>query len=824
MDILERVKKERLYFEGAAGTILQSWGLRPGELPELWNLSHPDRIRKLHHDYLMVGCNIMKTNTFGANSLKYTGKDGMPALSEVVSAAVSHARAAREETGKDAYVALDIGPSGKMLEPLGDYPFEKAASLFSEVVEEGVKAGVDLILIETMNDSYETKAAVLAAKEHSTLPVFVTNVYDEQGKLMTGANPQAMTAMLEGLRVDALGMNCSLGPAQMKKLVPELVAASSLPVIVNPNAGLPRSVNGQTVYDVDADEFAGHMVDIVKSGASIIGGCCGTTPEYMQKMIEATKDLPFQPVEEKNLSVVSSYTHAVYFGQRPILIGERINPTGKKKMKQALKDHDLDYLLDEGIRQEEAGVDVLDVNVGLPEIDEDAMMQEAVRELQAVCDLPLQIDSTGRKVMEHALRIYNGKAMINSVNGKKDMMETVFPLAAKYGGLIVALTLDEEGIPATAEGRVAVAKKILETAATYGIKPKDIIFDPLAMTVSADDHSALVTLEAVRRITEELGCNTTLGVSNISFGLPRRNLINGTFFALAMENGLKAAIMNPFSQEMMLSYKGFLALSGQDPNCMGYINYVQDLPQQQAVPASGSTAAGNSAPAAGAAGASAGASGAATGAGEENPLQKAIVKGLKEKAANLTKQALETEEPLDIINREIIPALDIVGQGFEKKTLFLPQLLVSAEAATAAFDVVKEKITASGEQKEASGAVVLATVKGDIHDIGKNIVKVLLENYGFEVVDLGRDVPPEKVVEVVKERHLQLAGLSALMTTTVPSMEETIRRLHEEAPWCKTVVGGAVMTKDYADMIHADYYAKDAMETVRYAEKVFGVE
>lgn len=803
MNILERIRKERVIFEGGAGTLLQEAGLAPGELPELWNLTHPEVIENLHKSYLEAGCQIMKTNTFGANSLKYTGTDGMPTLKEVIDAAFAHAKAARKAINEDSYIALDVGPTGKMLQPLGDFPFESAVELFAEVIRLGAQAGADLILIETMNDSYETKAAVLAAKENCDLPVFVTNVYDEKATLMTGANPEAMVAMLEGLHVDAIGLNCSLGPKQMQQIVPRLVRAASVPVIVNPNAGLPRSENGKTVYDVDADAFAAYMVPIVEAGANIIGGCCGTNPEYMHKMIEATKDLPYQEVTEKNRSVISSYTHAVEFGGRPILIGERINPTGKKKFQQALRDHNIDYILEEGIRQEEAGVDVLDVNVGLPEIDEDQMMSEAVFELQSVLNLPLQIDTTDAVVMEHALRLYNGKAMVNSVNGKQHIMDEIFPLVDKYGGLVVALTIDEEGIPDEANKRVEIAEKIYARAAEYGIAKKDIIIDPLAMTISADDQSAVATLEAVRKI-HEMGGLTTLGVSNISFGLPKRNLINGTFFTMAMHNGLKAAIMNPFSREMMQAYKGYLALSGQDPNCMGFIDYVNNLPEETVTVASGS-----------------GAKNAGNGAAlDEKPLQKAIVKGLKDKAGVITKELLATREPLDLVNNEVVPALDIVGKGFEEKTMFLPQLLISADAAKAAFDVIKDAIAAAGNGGTSGEKVVIATVKGDIHDIGKNIVKVLLENYGFTVYDMGKDVPPEVIVDKVIEQNVKLCGLSALMTTTVPAMEETIRQLQEKAPWCKTVVGGAVMTQEYADMIHADYYAKDAMETVRIAEEL----
>ena len=820
MIITERIKKQMVFFDGGMGSLLQARGLKPGEYPEMWNILHPDVIYDIHRQYLEAGANILKTNTFGANSLKFTGKDGMPALSDVVRAAEDAARRAIEECGRDdTYVALDLGPCGKLLEPLGDMPFESAVELFAEVVEAG-KDRADLILIETMNDSYETKAAVLAAKEHSQLPIFVTNVYDEDKKLLTGADPLVMIAMLEGLGADAIGMNCSLGPEQMEGFIPDFLNNASVPIIVNPNAGLPRSdENGNTVYDVDADTFSDIMARIAKKGVMILGGCCGTTPEFIRKTVEKTKDIPFRLNPPKDISIISSGSKTVLFGRAPVLIGERINPTGKKRFQQALREHDIDHVLEEGIRQQEAGAHVLDVNVGLPEIDEDALMSEVVFELQSVSDLPLQIDTTDSEVMEHALRIYNGKPMINSVNGKREIMEAVFPLAAKYGGLVVGLTIDEDGIPKSARGRVDIAAKIYETAEKYGIEKKNIIIDPLAMAVSADDKSGAVTIEAVRCITNELGGMTSLGVSNISFGLPARHLINGTFFTMAMQAGLKAAIMNPFSYEMMSAYRSFLALSGQDENCLGYINYVNQLPEDKKTAGVKKTSSGT-----GAAGTPVGADVAfGETAGPFAPLMSAIEKGLKEKAGAITGELIEDNDPLDLVNGAIVPALDVVGKGFEEKKLFLPQLLMAADAATAAFDVIKEKITAedSGDGADRT-KVVVATVKGDIHDIGKNIVKVLLENYGFDVIDLGKDVPPETVLEAVLKDNVPICGLSALMTTTVPAMEETIKLLHEKAPFCKTVVGGAVLTQEYADMINADKYCKDAMETVRYCGTVAG--
>jgi len=830
-DIREKLQSGFVFFDGGTGSILQERGLLPGEFPELWNLKRPEEIVRLHREYLEAGADVIPANTFGANSLKFNGKDGMPTVEEIISAAVENAKEARRQAGReeDSYVALDLGPSGRMLKPLGDFEFEDAVALFAEEVRAADKAGVDLVMIETMNDSYETKAAVLAVKENSDLPVFVTNVYDESAKLMTGASPEAMVAMLEGLRVDALGLNCSLGPAQMIDIVKRLVAASSIPVLVNPNAGLPRSENGKTVYDVGPEEFVESMVQIAALGARGLGGCCGTTPEYIRLLRQKVSTMEPLPVTKKHRTVVSSYTHAVEFNQRPVLIGERINPTGKKKLKAALTEKNMDYILDEAVRQEEAGVDVLDINVGLPEIDEDEMMKRVLYEVQAISDLPLQIDTTDAAVMEHALRMYNGKAMVNSTNGKEEVMDEIFPLVAKYGGLVVALTIDEDGIPDTWEKRVEIAERIIERASQFGIGKEDIIVDPLAMTISSDNQSALVTLRAVEELTRR-GIHTSLGVSNVSFGLPIRPLINGTFFTMTMTAGLSAAIMNPFTPEMMQAYHGFVALKGLDENCMEYITYAtaederrkKEAAALQNVVMTTNGEPGNTAVAGetSAAGSGAGAASFDEKSGND-PLKAAIEKGLKERAGKLTGERLNHgDDPLELVNSCVIPALNEVGKGFEEKTLFLPQLLMSAEAAGAAFDLIKDKIRESNGGAAPGEKVIVATVKGDIHDIGKNIVKVLLENYGFDVIDLGKDVPPEVIVDTAMKEQVKLVGLSALMTTTVPSMEETIKQIRAVSDDIKVVVGGAVLTQEYADMIHADCYAKDAMETVRYAEKV----
>ncbi|MCR5688412.1 MAG: homocysteine S-methyltransferase family protein [Lachnospiraceae bacterium] len=824
MDFRQFLKDNFVILDGGMGSLLQKRGLAPGEKPEMFNLRHPEIVTDIQKSYFDAGSNVVNANTFGANPMSFPDEGQ---LREVIFAAIKICRdAARlsdesseESRKRPKFVSFDMGSLGQLLKPYGQLDFEDAVKAFSVAVKIGAEAGADLVSIETMNDCLETKAALLAVKETCDLPVIVTDAFDATGRLMTGASPAAMTAMLEGMGADAIGTNCSLGPLQLRGVMKEFLSCASVPVVFKPNAGLPRVENGETVFDVTADEFAEEVIMQMKAGVRVVGGCCGTTPEYIRKVTELAKaqDLKPVPLTDKDLSAVSSYTHPVYFGKDPILIGERINPTGKKRFKQALIEHDMDYILGEGLRQAEEKVHILDVNVGIPDIDEPALLTETVKELQAVTDLPLQIDTSDPAAMEAALRAYNGKAMINSVNGKEEVMSAIFPLVKKYGGFVVALTIDERGIPETAHERIEVARRIIETAESYGIGRKDLIFDPLCMTISADTTAALTTLECVRILHDELGVHASLGISNVSFGLPKRNLVTSGMFAAALERGLSAAIMNPFAPEMMSAYYSFRALHDLDGNCTDFIGFADSYDEKYAVAVP--------------AGAKPGSSPEKTKDADEadiSPLAGAIIKGLKDMSSKITASMIKEEgrDPLEIVSEEVIPALNAVGESFEAKKTYLPQLLMSAEAAKEAFVIIKaelEKAKAAGgggESKNSGCRIVIATVKGDVHDIGKNIVKLLLENYGFEVTDLGKDVDPQTVVDEVIRRKADICGLSALMTTTVPAMEETIKLVHEKAPWCRVMVGGAVLTQEYADKIGADAYSKDAMGSVRYAEKV----
>ena len=759
------------YFDGGMGTMLN---LKAGELPELLNINDPERVYAIHKAYADAGCNIISANTFGANRFKYDNVD------EIVKSAVKNAK----RTGKK--VALDIGPTGKLLKPMGDLDFEECVDIFADVVKAG-RDEADLVLLETFGDLYEIKAAMLAVKENCDLPLVVSMIFDEKARLLTGADVRTACAVVEGLGADAIGFNCGLGPKQMIPLVEELEKHASIPILVMPNAGLPESVNGETIFNVDPDEFASYMTQIAKMGVSYLGGCCGTTPAHLKAMIEATKDIEDKVPEFKNETIVASYSKSVDLSEGAV-IGERINPTGKKLMKEALRNKDMDYVLRQGITQTEAGAHILDVNMGLPEIDEKEMLCSGVYELQSVLPVPLQLDSGDAEAMEAALRLYNGKAMINSVNGKEKSMKEVFPLAKKYGGVVVCLCLDEDGIPSTAQGRIAIAKKIIKRAAEYGIDKKNLAVDALVMTISTDTNNAIETLKAVDYIRNTLGVNTVLGVSNISFGLPNREAVNTAFYTLAMSRGLSAGIINPNSRPMMNAFFSYKALAGKDESCQEYIKSAVDTEIVQKT--------------------------------ENLDLKTAIIKGMKEESARCAKELLENTESLVIINDYIIPALDVVGDGFEKNTIFLPQLLMSADSAKAAFDEIKAHFVMSGAEQVKGEKIIIATVEGDIHDIGKNIVKVLLQNYGFDVMDLGKDVKCEKVLEEAQKNNVKLVGLSALMTTTVPNMEKTIKLLHDNTH-AKVFVGGAVLTRDYAKMINADFYAKDAMESVRIAQEFF---
>ena len=866
--------KEVLFFDGGTGTVLQEMGLKAGELPETWNINKPENIIDLNFRYFCAGSNIVNTNTFGAFITKFPLN-----LEKIITSAIENANAAREkfyrECWKDTgfetellnnsdvntgsagcaegdscnkgsagctennpakkFIASDIGSCGKLLKPMGDLDFEDCVSLYKKSFKIAFKCKIDCVMIETMNDGYETKAAVLAAKETMqelgvSFPIIVSNVYDQQGRTLSGSTPETMIAMLEGLRVDVIGVNCSLGPEQMKPVVKRLCEAASVPVLVKPNAGLPKVFDGKTVFDVSADDFVRTMVELSEFGPAVLGGCCGTTPEYIKKLVSHADEfncaLATKQKNNSSCGYISSNTQIVYFGadNPPVLIGERINPTGKKKFKEALRNNDIAYIIHQGLEQEKAGAQVLDVNVGLPEIDEKQMMLSVMTELQSVTNLPLQIDTTESKVMEAALRRYNGKPMVNSVNGKQQVMNEIFPLVQKYGGLVVALTLDEDGIPESSKKRIEIAQKIYAEAEKYGISKKDIIIDPLAMAVSSDSKAAIATLETVKEI-HKMGGLTSLGISNVSFGLPNREFVTSSFFTMAMTNGLSAAIMNPLQTEMIKAYKCFCLLNGKDENCTNYISWAQDYETMEMQKAKQNEVSKEYAD-----------SIAADKKKDNNDTNKkingsqlqekslladAIIHGLKEDAAQITKEMLKTMDSLEIINKHLILGLDFVGKKFEEKTMYLPQHLMAAEAAKSAFGEIRDYMEKSGKKGKSKGKIVIATVKGDIHDIGKNIVKVLLENYDFEVIDLGKDVPPEKIVQVCKEQNIKLAGLSALMTTTVASMEETIKLLRQECPQTKVCVGGAVMTQEYADKIGADFYGKDAMDTVRYALKLF---
>ncbi|MBE6910243.1 MAG: homocysteine methyltransferase [Ruminococcaceae bacterium] len=780
------------------GTVLQSRGLKPGGVPELLNLEQPELLRAVYRDYIAAGSDVIYTNTFGANAHKLarTGKS----VGEVVSAAVRLAKDAA--AGTDVRVALDIGPLGELLEPMGTLPFERAYELFAEVARAGAEAGADLAVIETMTDLYETKAALLAVKENTALPVLVTMSFEETGRTFTGCTVASMAHTLTGLGADAIGLNCSLGPDRLAPLLRELCDNTPLPVVAKPNAGLPDPVDGH--YDMDAKTFADVLAPLADAGVGIFGGCCGTSPDYVRGVAERLKGRGVAKRAPKRESFVCTpVTPLPINGVR--VIGERINPTGKKRFQQALLEGDLDYIEGVAVQQEDAGADILDVNVGYPGVNEAEMLPRVVKRLQGAVSLPLMLDSVNADALEAALRVYNGKAVVNSVNGDAEVLDRILPLIKKYGAAVVGLTLDKSGVPQTAEARFAIAKRILAAAESYGIAREDVWIDCLTLTVSAQQEQARETLRALSMVRSELGLQTVLGVSNISFGLPNRPLVTRTFLIEALHAGLTLPILNPNQTELMDAIAAYRVLSGEDEACRAYVERFADWqPPKAGAPAPAPKSA-------------AGAAGTETG----DALQDAIVRGLKAEAAALAKEALQTESELALVDGRLIPALDRVGEGYEAGRVFLPQLLSAAQAAQAVFEVIRTSLAEKGGESVKRDALLVATVRGDVHDIGKNIVKTVLENYGYDVLDLGRDVAPEAVVEAVRERNIRLVGLSALMTTTLPSMEETVAQLRRLPNPPKVFVGGAVVTPEYAQRIGADYYAKDAKASVEIAKKVF---
>lgn len=782
MDFKELIKQGTVLLDGAMGTMLQNAGLEAGAAPELLNIDKPELIEDIHRKYVEAGSQIVYANTFGANRYKLKNNS----VKEIISAGISIAKKA---CGKKALVALDIGPIGQLLEPSGTMTFEEAYDIFKEQIIAGKSA--DVIVFETMTDLYELKAAVLAAKENSRQPIVCTMTFEENRRTFTGCCVSSMALLLNGLGVDAVGINCSLGPSQLIPICKELLEWTDMPVVLKPNAGLPDPVTGK--YDVSPEEFAEQMKYAASCGVKIFGGCCGTTPEYISALKKALDGTEVRRRKALPRSAVCTPSRTVVI-DRPRIIGERINPTGKKLFKEALRNNDTGYILNQAIEQIRAGADILDVNVGLPEIDEKAMMIKAVKEIQSVTDAPLQIDSTIPEVLEAALRIYNGKPIVNSVNGEESSLETVLPLVKKYGAAVVGLTLDKNGIPPKAEQRFAIAEKILKRAMYYGIPKEDVFIDCLTLTASAEQDAVMETLRALGRVKKELGLKTVLGVSNISFGLPNRPLINQNFLTMALTYGLDLPIINPNVDAMTGAVRAYKLLANIDKNSFDFIAAYNSAAVQK------------------------------TENKDENniSLEYAVENGLKDESAKATAELLKTADPMEIINGALIPALDKAGEQFEKGTIFLPQLILTAGAAQAAFGVIREKMISENSSPVSKGKIVLATVKGDIHDIGKNIVKVLLENYGYTVIDLGKDVPCEEVVRAALEHRVKLVGLSALMTTTLKSMEETIRLLRESGSECKVVVGGAVLTPEYAEKIGADFYAKDAKETCDIAKRIVG--
>lgn len=792
VEIEERLKEGILIFDGAMGTMLQSSGLQLGELPEILNITDSKIIIEIHKAYIEAGANVITTNTFGANEIKFENSNF--SVEKIIHSAVENAKIATKN--KQAYIALDIGPIGELLEPMGTLTFDEAYSIFKRQIIQGVKSGVDLILIETMTDLYEAKAAVLAAKENSDLPVFCTMSFESDKRTFTGCNATSMVMVLEGLGVNALGVNCSLGPKEIEPIIDEILKISKVPVMVQPNAGLPNIIKGDTIFNILPEEFAVYGAKFKEKGVKVIGGCCGTTDRHIESLVKALKKVKIKDKKYSPLSGVCTPTKAVIIDQVKV-IGERINPTGKKLFKEALRNGDIDYILREAIAQVDAGAHILDVNVGLPEINEEEIMVKVIKEIQSILDVPLQIDSTNAKAIEMGLRYYNGKAIVNSVNGENKVLENILPIVKKYGAAVVGLTLDERGIPSSGEERFRIAEKIVKTAESYGIDKKDIYIDCLTLTAAAQQKDVKETLKALSLVKEKLNVKTVLGVSNVSFGLPNREILNKTFLAASLFAGLDLPIINPLNKDIMDTIVASKVLWNEDKGAKEYLKYNKNISKEQ-TPIKKDVN------------------------NIQDDLFKIILKGIKEEAQIATVKLLENKQPLEIVNEYIIPALDIVGEKYENGHIFLPQLIQSAETVKESFKVIKDKLSKGTDAEISKGKIVLATVKGDIHDIGKNIVKVLLENYNYEIIDLGKDVSKEKIVEAVIKNNVKLIGLSALMTTTVKNMEETIFELKRTKPDCVVMVGGAVLNEEYANMIKADFYAKDAKESVTIARKVLG--
>jgi len=794
VELKAKLGKEVILFDGAMGTVLQQRGLKAGDVPEKLNIEQSKEIVDIHKSYLEAGAEILTTNTFGANALKMEEIDY--SVEEVIAAGVENARAAVMESGIEAAVALDMGPLGELLEPMGSLTFDEAYNLYQQQVLVGVEYGADLIHIETIADLYEARAAVLAAKENSNLPVFCTLTFEEDGRTFTGGSIRSMISVLEGLGVDGIGLNCSLGPEKLEPLVEEVLKYSETPVILQANAGLPVVEDGETVFKISPEEYFKPISRLYEKGLAVIGGCCGTNEDFIALIADNLKNKKVINRTVTSESLVCSPSQYLKLDGINV-VGERINPTGKAAFKQALRNGDFDHLLKVAVEEVDAGADILDVNLGLPEIDEKEMMVKVIKELQGILDIPLQIDSSDPEVIEDALRYYNGTAIVNSVNGEIKVLENTLPAVKKYGAAVIGLTMDENGIPDTAAGRYKIAERIVKKAAEYGISRDKIIIDCLTLTASAQQEGVKETLKALKMVKEKLGVKTTLGVSNVSFGLPARPILNRTFLSMALYQGLNLPIIDPNDEEMMAAVKAAAVLNNIDRGAAKYIEYMAETETDS-----------NS-------------SDQEIDKKEESDLQTVIVKGLKSEAARLTKNLLKDRDALEVVNKYLIPALDIVGERYEKGEIFLPQLVQSAETVKEAFSVLKEEMARTGGRDITKGKIVMATVKGDVHDIGKNIVKTVLENYGYQIIDLGRNVNIKEVVAAVRENKVRLLGLSALMTTTVKNMEKTIKAVREEAPECKIMVGGAVLTTDYAEMIEADFYARDAKEAVEIAKKIF---